>query len=148
MPGQGTSTCHGHDQNKKNTEEFCTCRASGQGRKGNWIIPVLEFRVTGVAGLVEVLVGWDLGVVGAVRAGVWRQVGLVRVAVVREGAVRAGVWHQVGLVPAPVRHQVVVVSSDVPHLGFPQEEGAWVVRLQEVVSETSQRSLSLHPLNL
>lgn len=127
MPGQGTSTCHGHDQNKTNTEEFCTCRASGQGRKGNWIIPVLEFRVTGVAGLVEVLVGWDLGVVGEVRA---------------------EVWHQVGLVPAPVRHQVVVVSSDVPHLGFPQEEGVWVVRLQEVVSETSQRSLSLHPLNL
>ena len=86
--------------------------------------------------------------VGAVRAVVWHQVGLVRVAVVRVGAVRAGVWHQVGLVPAPVRHQVVVVSSDVPHLGFPQEEGVWVVRLQEVVSETSQRSLSLHPLNL
>ena len=86
--------------------------------------------------------------VAVVRAGVWHQVGLVRVAVVRVGAVRAGVWHQVGLVPAPVRHQVVVVSSDVPHLGFPQEEGVWVVRLQEVVSETSQRSLSLHPLNL
>ena len=91
MPGQGTSTCHGHDQNKKNTEEFCTCRASGQGRKENWIIPVLEFRVTGVAGLVEVLVGWDLGVVGVVRAEVWHQVGLVQVAAVRVGADRTSV---------------------------------------------------------
>lgn len=92
----------------------------------------------GVRHRVEVVSSLVQHGMGLVPAGVRQRVAVVR----------AGVWHQVGLVPAPVRHQVVVVSSDVPHLGFPQEEGVWVVRLQEVVSETSQRSLSLHPLNL